>query len=488
MALVDIVMPKMGESIMDGRILKWYKQAGDKVDRDETLFEISTDKVDTEVPSAEGGIVAELLFAEGDTANVGDVVARIETDANAKIETNGAAPKQEKKAEEPKEEVKEAPKAEVKEEEAPKQQEVKAESNNNGAQQNTGAEKTGGGSGFYTPLVMNIAAKEGISMDELSSIQGTGNGGRVRKQDVMAYLENRKSGKTTQQTATQPAQQKQEAPAEKSTQGGTTQQSTAKAVTVEKKQQEYKAPEYQRSPELTSLYNMPGVEVVPMDTLQQKMAEHMVMSIHTSPHVAAIAEVDMSAVDKARKAMGEEFQKREGFKLTYMPFICEAVVKALKDFPLVNASIDGTNVLVKSFINLGIAVAMDNGGLIVPVIKNADSKNIVGMARDINDLGKRARKKKLTLDEIQDGTFTISNYGVFGNIIGTPIINQPQIAILGTGAIKKRPMVVETSEGDAIVIKPMMYLTLSFDHRLIDGALGGKFVMKVVEYLENYSA
>lgn len=479
MALVDIVMPKMGESIMDGRILKWYKQPGDKVDRDETLFEISTDKVDTEVPSAEGGVVAELLFAEGDTANVGDVVARIQTDVNAKIETNGAAPKQEKK-EEPKEEVKEAPKAEVKEEEAPKQQEVKAVSNNNGA------EKTGGGSGFYTPLVMNIAAKEGISMDELASIQGTGNGGRVRKQDVMAYLENRKSGKTSQS-----AQQKQESQPEQkasSTQGGTTQQSIAKAVTVEKKQQEYKAPEYQRSPELTSLYNMPGVEVVPMDTLQQKMAEHMVMSIHTSPHVAAIAEVDMSAVDKARKAMGEDFQTREGFKLTYMPFICEAVVKALKDFPLVNASIDGTNVLVKSFINLGIAVAMDNGGLIVPVIKNADSKNIVGMARDINDLGKRARKKKLTLDEIQDGTFTISNYGVFGNIIGTPIINQPQIAILGTGAIKKRAMVVETSEGDAIVIKPMMYLTLSFDHRLIDGALGGKFVMKVVEYLENYSA
>ncbi|HRJ86820.1 MAG TPA: dihydrolipoamide acetyltransferase family protein, partial [Ignavibacteria bacterium] len=205
------------------------------------------------------------------------------------------------------------------------------------------------------------------------------------------------------------------------------------------------------------------------------------------PHVAAIAECDMSAVDRARKVLGDEFQKREGFKLSYMPFICEAVVKALKDFPLVNASIDGTNILVKSFINLGIAVAMDNGGLIVPVIKNADSKNLTGIAREMTDLAKRARVKKLTLDEIQDGTFTITNYGVFGNIIGTPIINQPQVAILGTGAIKKRAVVVETSEGDAIVIKPMMYLTLSFDHRLIDGALGGKFVMKVVEYLENYT-
>jgi len=246
-------------------------------------------------------------------------------------------------------------------------------------------------------------------------------------------------------------------------------------------------PEIHKSPELISMYNLPGVEVVAMDNLQAKMAEHMVMSVHTSPHVAAIAECDMSAVDKARKLLGDDFLKREGYKLTYMPFICEAVVKALGDFPLVNASIDGTNILVKNFINLGIAVAMDQGGLIVPVIKNADSKNLTGIAREINDLAKRARIKKLTLDEIQGGTFTITNYGVFGNIIGTPLINQPQLAILGTGAVKKRAVVVETSEGDAIVIKPMMYLTLSFDHRLIDGALGGKFIMKVVEYLENYS-
>lgn len=461
MAVVDIVMPKMGESIMDGRILKWFKQPGDKVDRDETLFEISTDKVDTEVPSAEGGILVEVLFAEGDTANVGDVVARIETDAaNANVKsgvTKADAPQAEVK-EEPKsvekapEQIKETPKAPA--------AETKAET------------KSGSGSGFYSPLVLNIASKEGVSMDELSGITGTGVGGRVRKQDILAYVEDRKSGKVS---------------APKATQGGTTTPSTAKAVTVEKKQAEYKAPEIHKSVDLTNLYNMPGVDVVPMDTLQSKMAEHMVMSIHTSPHVAAIAECDMSAVDRARKVLGDDFQKREGFKLSYMPFICEAVVKALKDFPLVNASIDGTNILVKSFINLGIAVAMDNGGLIVPVIKNADSKNLTGIAREMTDLAKRARVKKLTLDEIQDGTFTITNYGVFGNIIGTPIINQPQVAILGTGAIKKRPVVVETSEGDAIVIKPMMYLTLSFDHRLIDGALGGKFIMKVVEYLENYT-
>lgn len=457
MAVVDIVMPKMGESIMDGRILKWFKQPGDKIDRDETLFEISTDKVDTEVPAADGGILVEVLFAEGDTANVGDVVARIETDAaNANVKSGVT------KADAPKAEVKEEPKAVEKAAEPVKEKE----------QAPAVETKSGSGSGFYSPLVLNIASKEGVTMDELSGIAGTGAGGRVRKQDILAYIEDRKSGKVT---------------APKATQGGTTTPSTAKAVTVERKQAEYKAPEIHKSVDLTNLYNMPGVDVVPMDTLQSKMAEHMVMSIQTSPHVAAIAECDMSAVDRARKVLGDEFLKREGFKLSYMPFICEAVVKSLKDFPLVNSSIDGTNILVKSFINLGIAVAMDNGGLIVPVIKNADSKNLTGIAREMTDLAKRARVKKLTLDEIQDGTFTITNYGVFGNIIGTPIINQPQVAILGTGAIKKRPVVVETSEGDAIVIKPMMYLTLSFDHRLIDGALGGKFIMKVVEYLENYT-
>jgi 2-oxoglutarate dehydrogenase E2 component (dihydrolipoamide succinyltransferase) len=231
---------------------------------------------------------------------------------------------------------------------------------------------------------------------------------------------------------------------------------------------------------------MPGVKVIPMDNIQEKMAAHMVMSVHTSPHVGAIAECDFTAVERAKKSMEDDFMKREGFKLTYMPFICEAVVKALKDFPLINASIDGTNILVKDFINIGIAVAMDNGGLIVPVIKNADSKSIVGLARDIYDLAGRARIKKLKLDEIENGTFTITNYGVFGNIIGTPLINQPQLAILGTGAIKKRAVVIDTPQGDAIVIKPIMYMTLSFDHRLIDGALGGKFLMKIVEYLENY--
>src|SRR4030095_12629139 len=455
--LVDIIMPKMGESIMDGRILKWYKKAGDKIDKDETLFEISTDKVDTEVPSAEGGIVTELLFNEGDTANVGDVVARVETDAaNAKVKTDGAGAKKETKKEEKPTEKDELQFTETKtEQKAAPVAESKTEQ----------PEKTGNGAGFYSPLVLNIASKEGVAMEELSSIKGTGAAGRVRKQDILAYVEERKTKPAEKQPSREQKQPTQVA---------------------EKKQSEYKAPEIQPSAELTNMYNMPGVQVVPMDNLQATMAEHMLRSIHTSPHVAAIAECDMSAVDKARKAMADEFQRREGFKLTYMPFICEAAVKALKDFPLVNASIDGTNILVKSFINLGIAVAMDQGGLIVPVIKDADTKNLIGLARDLNELAKRARIKKLTLDEMQDGTFTITNYGIFGNDIGTPIINQPQLCILGTGAIKKRPVVVETDQGDAIVIKPMMFLTLSFDHRLIDGALGGKFLMRIIQYLENY--
>ncbi len=448
--LVDIVMPKMGESIVDGRIVKWYKNAGDKIAQDETLFEISTDKVDTEVPASDGGVVVEVLFNEGDTVNVGDVVARIETEeSKAKIKEGKPEPKP--KAEEKK-------KVPVEAAEPKKQEKVHSEVSK------PAAAKTdpGGGAGFYSPLVMNIASKEGVSMDELSGIKGTGVGGRIRKQDILAYVDDRKSGKVAAiKTAAKPS--------------------------TEKKTIEPQAIDASRkSPELTAMYNMAGVEVIPMDNLQAKMSEHMVRSVHTSPHVAAIAECDMTAVDKARRELEGDFMKREGFKLTYMPFICEAVVKALKDFPLVNASIDGTNILVKSFINLGIAVAMENGGLIVPVIKHADSKNLVGLARDINDLAKRARIKKLTLDEIQDGTFTISNYGIFGNIIGTPVINQPQIAILGTGAIRKRAIVVDTPQGDAIVIKPIMYLTLSFDHRLIDGALGGQFLMKIVEYIENY--
>ena len=314
---------------------------------------------------------------------------------------------------------------------------------------------------------MNIAKENGIGFAELESIPGTGKEGRVSKKDILDYLERRAKGdiKTPVPKEEIKVEVKQQAPA------------------PEKKKVEL--------PKFEVDYNEEGLSVMEFDNVRQKMAEHMVASVNISPHVNAIAEVDMSRVDKVRKEMNKEFEGKEGFKLTYMPFIAEAVIKALKDFPLVNSIIDDSSApykaIMRNKINLGMAVAMENGGLIVPVIHDADGKNLVGLARSINDLGKRARVKKLTLDEIQGGTFTISNFGVFGNIIGTMIINQPQVAILGVGAIKKRPMALSTEEGDFVVIRPMMYLTLSFDHRLIDGALGGQFVMRIAHYLENYT-
>jgi 2-oxoglutarate dehydrogenase E2 component (dihydrolipoamide succinyltransferase) len=456
---VDILMPKMGESIMEGTILKWHKQPGDKVERDETILEISTDKVDTEVPSPESGVITELLFKEGDVVEVGHMIAKMDTDANAAA--GSSAPAAETKQEAPKEEPKaEAPKEETKQESKPV--EAKEES----------VETAGstGGARFYSPLVLNIASKEGIGMAELEKIPGTGAEGRVTKKDILAYVANRgsKPAETKQaeapKTETKPVEQKQ-AP----------------------KQEERKI----EIPKPKIDYNEEGLSVTEFDNIRQKMAEHMVASVRISPHVTATVLVDLSAIDKARNAMRDDFKEKEGFNLSYMPFICEATVKALKDFPLVNSIIDDSGTpykaITRNMINLGIAVAMDNGGLIVPVIKSADGKNMIGIARDLNDLAKRARVKKLTLDEIQGGTFSITNYGVFGNDMGTPIINQPQVAIMGLGAIKKRPMVIETEQGDFILPKRSVYITLSFDHRLIDGALGGQFVVRVKEYLENYT-
>lgn len=450
---VDILMPKMGESIMEGTILKWHKQPGDKVERDETILEISTDKVDTEVPSPESGVITELLFKEGDVVEVGHMIAKMDTDANAKA--GASAPATEEKKEAPKEEAKqEALKEEPKTE--PKSESKPVEASEPAAQSS--------GSRFYSPLVLNIASKEGIGMAELEKIAGTGAEGRVTKKDILAYVANRGS---------KPAETKTEAPKESP------------------KQESKPAERKIELPKPKIDYNEEGLSVTEFDNIRQKMAEHMVASVRTSPHVTATVLVDLSAIDKARSAMRDDFKEKEGFNLSYMPFICEATVKALKDFPLVNSIIDDSTVpykaITRNMINLGIAVAMDNGGLIVPVIKSADGKNMIGVARDLNDLAKRARVKKLTLDEIQGGTFSITNYGVFGNDMGTPIINQPQVAIMGLGAIKKRPMVIETEQGDFILPKRSVYITLSFDHRLIDGALGGQFVVRVKEYLENYT-
>ncbi|MBV6478089.1 MAG: Dihydrolipoyllysine-residue acetyltransferase component of pyruvate dehydrogenase complex [Ignavibacteria bacterium] len=446
---IEIVMPKMGESIMEGTILKWHKKPGDKVDVDETILEISTDKVDTEVPSPESGIITEILFKEGDTVEVGKVIAMLDTNGKSSDAGKSADLEVKEPVKEVKKEIEKVDTTETAEK--PKieipipTQSVKSK--------------------FYSPLVLNIAQKEGIGMSELESIQGTGVEGRVSKKDILSYLKTR----SEKPAAKIPVPEFKEA---------------KKPEVVKVEERKIQVPQHKID------YNEEGLSVMEFDNVRQKMAEHMILSKRVSPHVQAMAECDMTEVDKIRLKMKDDFETKEGFKLTYMPFICEAVVRALKDFPLVNSVIDDSAVpykaITRNSINLGIAVAMDNGGLIVPVIHNADGMNLIGIARSLNDLAKRARIKKLTLNEIQGGTFSITNFGVFGNDIGIPIINQPQVAILGLGSIKKRPVVVETEEGDFVVPRKTMIITLSFDHRLVDGALGGMFIMRIANYLEQY--
>lgn len=450
----EIVMPKMGESIMEGTILKWHKKPGDSVDVDETILEISTDKVDTEVPSPEAGIISELLYKEGDVVEVGKVIARLESNG----QNDAAAEKTEEK------QITETKKVEVDLNAVPavtseaKEEKVTAQSNGEGK--------------FYSPLVLNIAQKEGIGFNELEKIAGTGIGGRVSKKDILNYLKIRTSAPAeTPKTEVKITETVKETP-------------PVKQILTPPAEKKINIPQQKID------YNEEGLSVMEFDNVRQKMAEHMIFSKKVSPHVQAIAECDLTNIDKIKNSMADEFLQKEGFKLTYMPFICEAVIKSLKDFPLVNSIIDDSAVpykaITRNSINLGIAVAMDNGGLIVPVIHNSDGMNLIGIARSLNDLAKRARIKKLTLNEIQGGTFSITNFGVFGNDIGIPIINQPQVAILGLGAIKKRPVVIETSEGDFIVARRTMIMTLSFDHRLVDGALGGMFTMRIAKYLQEY--
>lgn len=431
MAKVNVIMPQMGESITEGTIVKWYKKVGEKITKDETLLEISTDKVDSEIPSPFSGIVTKILVEEQKTVPVQTAIAEIETDAASAAGVTEPAP---------------PPVAEKKE--AVTQQVTQQKSAASAAE---AAPRTKGGR-FYSPLVMNIAQQEGISLAELETIPGSGLEGRVNKNDVLEYLKNRQAAPVRTQSA-----------------GSTLEVGPAsKGKPVD-------------DAALRVKYPSPQNEILQMNNVVQKMAQHMVQSWNTAPHVGAISEADMTAIVQYREKHAEAFEKREGFKLTYTHFIMEAVVKALKDFPLVNSAVEGDKIIVKKYINLGMAVASDNG-LIVPVIKNADEKNFVGLARAINDLAVRTRAKRLNPDEITSGTFTMTNYGVFGNIIGTPIINPPQVAILGIGAFQKRPVVIN----DAIAIRTMAYLTLSFDHRIIDGALGGMFVQRVVKYLEEF--
>jgi len=428
----DMVMPKMGESITEGTIIKWLKQIGDTVEKDEIVLEISTDKVDSEIPTPVAGKIVELIANENDTVEVGKVIARIETEGEAE----SAEPVEESPVAEEKSEVTSASepasaKAAAATEPVDTQKEEKIESTK-----------------FFSPVVLNIARTEGISAQELESIEGTGISGRVTKKDILNYVESKKSAVAAPPlSATAPA-------------------TTAETATT---------------PTPSPVISGEGVEVIPMDHIRKKIAEHMVQTVHTAAHVGLYIEIDMYNVHRIRERSKNNFYRKEGIKLTFMPFISEAVVKTLKEFPLINASIDGDNILVKHFINLGIAVDTEQG-LIVPVIKNTESLNLTGIARAINDLASRARNRKLKPDEVSGGTFSISNFGVFGTKIGFPLINQPQVAILGVGGLEKRAIVVN----DAIAIRPMMDISLTFDHRLIDGALGAQFLQRLKEHLENY--
>jgi len=436
MSRIEIIMPQMGESIAEGTIVKWHKKTGDTVRKDETLLEISTDKVDSEIPSPAAGVLVEIVTPENTTVPVRTVIGYLETDAAAahaaprSVAAPAPAPAAPKSAPAP------AP--------APA---VPAAAQ---------APPPGEGGRFYSPLVLTIARTEGIPLADLESVPGTGEGGRLTKKDVLAYVAARKSG-------TAPATVPAAAPPKE------TMKAAPGPVTLAAAD----------APALRAKYPAPGHEILQMSNVMQKMAQHMVQSVQTSPHVAAVHEVDMTAVVKHRDASAAEFEKREGFRLTFTPYIAEAVVAAIKKYPLVNSSVEGDKIIRKNFINLGIAVASDSG-LIVPVIRGAEEKSFVGLARAVNDLAARTRGKKLTPDDIQGGTFTITNYGVFGTLIGVPIINQPQVAILGTGAVKKRPVVID----DAIAIRSIAYLTLSFDHRIVDGALGGMFLDEVVQQLQ----
>ncbi|MBI1807697.1 MAG: 2-oxo acid dehydrogenase subunit E2 [Ignavibacteria bacterium] len=442
MSKVEVVMPQLGESLTEGTIIKWHKKPGDKVKKDETLLEISTDKVDSEIPSPASGVVTSLLFEEQKTVAVRTVIAEIDTDESAAVVSESPKPAAAAPS-------REAPK--------PAAQVMKPASS---VQQAPMPQPAPAAGRFYSPLVLNIAREEGISMSELERLPGSGEGGRVSKKDILAYVDRKKTGAPETAQPPMPAM----APSLPSGPPAPRIESTLKHIDTGDLAKKYPSPQY---------------EILQMSNLIQKMADHMVRSKQTSPHVYEVHEVDMTRVDAVRRRNAETFEKREGFKLTYMPFICDAVVNALKQYPIVNSQIEADKIIVKKFVNLGIAVATENG-LIVPVIKNADEKNFTGLARAVNDLAVRARSKRLSLADIEGGSFTITNYGGFGAMIGTPIINQPQVAILGIGTIKKRPVVIN----DAIAIRSISYFTLSFDHRIVDGALGGSFLSSVVHQLE----
>lgn len=441
MAIVDLVMPKMGESIMEATVLKWHKREGDKVKMDETVLEIATDKVDSEVPSTAEGVITQILFKENDVVPVGTVIAKI--DANGAGAATSASQQPAVTADAPK------PVA-SQQAAAPAYQPAAA----------TASIPTDGNR-FYSPLVLNIAAKEGIGMAELEKIPGTGNEGRVTKKDILNYVANRHNA---------PAQQPQVMPQP-------TQQPAAQPVTAQPAVS---------APSSSGASYSGNVEIIEMDRMRKLIAEHMVRSKATSPHVTSFTEADVTNIVMWREKVKKDFEKKYNEKITYTPIFMEAIINCIRKYPMINSSVDGDKIIVKKDINIGMATALPSGNLIVPVIKNSDSKNLLGLTRDVNSLAGAARNNKLKADDTQGGTFTLTNVGTFGSLMGTPIINQPQVAILAVGSIKKRPVVIETEHGDVIAIRHMMYLSLSYDHRIVDGALGASFLTAVANELEAF--
>jgi 2-oxoglutarate dehydrogenase E2 component (dihydrolipoamide succinyltransferase) len=423
MARVELIMPKMGESIMEATILNWLKKPGDKIEQDESVLEVATDKVDTEVPSTHAGVLKEVLAKEGEVVKVGKAIAVIETEVSAG-DTKPAAT--------------EPPKVVG----TPIEKAVAVASNGNGSAHAVDYKSS---NRFYSPLVKNIAKEEQIALVELENIAGSGAEGRVTKKDILQYVQQRKLGKTVATTAVR----------------------TSAAPLVP-----------------ASISG--GDEIIQMDRMRKMIAERMVDSKRISPHVTSFVEADVTNIVFWRNKVKNDFQKREGDALTFTPIFIEAVIQAIKDYPMINVQVDGDRIIKKRDINVGMAVALPSGNLIVPVIKNADQYNITGLAKVVNDLAKRARENKLKPDELAGGTFTVSNVGSFGNVMGTPIIMQPQVAILALGAVQKKPSVIETPYGDAIAIRHKMFLSHSYDHRVVDGALGGSFVRRVADYLEKF--
>lgn len=445
MSLVDLIMPKLGESIMEATILKWHKQPGDKIAMDETVLEIATDKVDSEVPSTAEGVIEEILFNVNDVVPIGTVIARIKT--NASVGATTSTPVVNTPAPSPIPAPTPAPSP------APAlTQAVQVES--------APALASSNGQRFYSPLVLNIAASEGVSMTELERMPGTGNEGRVTKKDILQYVSDKRAGKIVSTPA---------------------KQSTSTELTVPISRIESSS-----SAVVNTTYSG-NVEIIEMDRMRKLIADHMVKSKHTSPHVTSFTEADVTNIVMWRNRVKKEFEKRENTKITFTPLFIEAIVKCIKKFPLINSSVDGDRIIIKKDINIGMATALQNGNLIVPVIKGADQLNLVGLTKKVNQLADNARNGKLSPDDTMGGTFTLTNVGTFGSLMGTPIINQPQVAILAVGAIKKRPVVVETPQGDSIAIRHMMYLSMSYDHRIVDGSLGATFLTAVAKELESFN-